>query len=198
MKRSVWLILAVIVLAVIAYFRLSRNNDKVQDDKPDPIAISKLSGAFDTSFHNMLQSYYSVRDALVSGDTVRTNTAAGDLKRTADSLAVDQIKGDSTGVIRDLVKDLSATVASSCSALLSEKDINSKRKEFNMISAAIWDLVRTSRYGGGKIYKMHCPMAFDNAGADWLSNQNLIRNPYFGDEMLECGSVDDSLDYSQQ
>jgi Cu(I)/Ag(I) efflux system membrane fusion protein len=41
-------------------------------------------------------------------------------------------------------------------------------------------------------------MAFDNAGADWLSNQNPIRNPYFGDEMLECGSVDDSLDYSQQ
>jgi len=38
-------------------------------------------------------------------------------------------------------------------------------------------------------------MAFDNKGAYWLSNEAAIRNPYFGDEMLECGKVEDSVDY---
>jgi Cu(I)/Ag(I) efflux system membrane fusion protein len=40
-------------------------------------------------------------------------------------------------------------------------------------------------------------MAFNNKGAYWLSNEREIKNPYFGSEMLECGSVEDSLDYSK-
>ena len=32
-------------------------------------------------------------------------------------------------------------------------------------------------------------MAFNNRGADWLSNEAQIRNPYFGDKMMKCGSV---------
>ena len=37
---------------------------------------------------------------------------------------------------------------------------------------------------------MSCPMAFDNQGATWLQNTNLLANPYFGEMMLRCGSVD--------
>jgi Cu(I)/Ag(I) efflux system membrane fusion protein len=40
-------------------------------------------------------------------------------------------------------------------------------------------------------------MAFDNKGAYWLSDQAKIRNPYFGDKMLECGEVKDTLNYSK-
>jgi hypothetical protein len=32
-------------------------------------------------------------------------------------------------------------------------------------------------------------MAFDFAGADWIQRGKGILNPYFGDEMLTCGSV---------
>lgn len=34
---------------------------------------------------------------------------------------------------------------------------------------------------------MHCPMANDNAGADWLQATDELRNPYFGQMMLKCG-----------
>ena len=36
-------------------------------------------------------------------------------------------------------------------------------------------------------------MAFDNAGADWVSDEALIRNPYFGDLMMKCGYVAEEL-----
>lgn len=36
---------------------------------------------------------------------------------------------------------------------------------------------------------VHCPMAFDFTGADWLQAEEAIRNPYFGDEMLTCGVI---------
>lgn len=32
-------------------------------------------------------------------------------------------------------------------------------------------------------------MAFDNKGAFWLSEIEEIRNPYFGEAMLNCGEV---------
>ncbi|NNC61403.1 MAG: DUF3347 domain-containing protein, partial [Eudoraea sp.] len=35
----------------------------------------------------------------------------------------------------------------------------------------------------------HCPMANSNKGADWLSSSKEIRNPYYGEAMLTCGSV---------
>jgi Cu(I)/Ag(I) efflux system membrane fusion protein len=62
-----------------------------------------------------------------------------------------------------------------------------------MISAGLFDLVRTVRYDKEKIYLLHCPMAFNNTGADWLSNATEIKNPYFGKDMLTCGEVRDSV-----
>jgi Cu(I)/Ag(I) efflux system membrane fusion protein len=33
-------------------------------------------------------------------------------------------------------------------------------------------------------------MANDNKGATWISKDKNIINPYFGDKMLTCGSVE--------
>jgi hypothetical protein len=37
-------------------------------------------------------------------------------------------------------------------------------------------------------------MAFDNRGAHWLSDESTIKNPYFGDKMLTCGSVEEVVE----
>ena len=39
------------------------------------------------------------------------------------------------------------------------------------------------------IYLQHCPMADNENGADWLSLDKEIKNPYFGASMLKCGEV---------
>ncbi len=67
-----------------------------------------------------------------------------------------------------------------------------------MLTDAMWSLTRTVRYGGQKVYYQYCPMAFNNKGAYWLSNQREILNPYFGNKMLKCGEVADSVDYSKK
>ncbi len=38
------------------------------------------------------------------------------------------------------------------------------------------------------VFVQHCPMALDE-GAMWLSTSKNIRNPYYGDRMMECGEV---------
>ena len=40
-----------------------------------------------------------------------------------------------------------------------------------------------------KVYHQFCPMADNNNGAYWLSKEEKVINPYFGDAMLTCGEV---------
>ncbi len=41
-------------------------------------------------------------------------------------------------------------------------------------------------------------MAFNDAGAYWLSKTSDIKNPYYGKKMLTCGEVKDSIDFRGQ
>lgn len=71
-------------------------------------------------------------------------------------------------------------------------DIEHQRDHFSMMSEDMYALVKA--FGGGKtLYHEHCPMAKDNKGAMWLSESKAIRNPYFGDKMMECGSVEEEI-----
>jgi Protein of unknown function (DUF3347) len=180
----------------IYYFLVKKENSK-KEPEPQPLTIGKNSGSFNQSFQQLLTAYYNLKDAFVASDTAKANAASKVLLISSDSLKLSEIQGDSTGMIRETAITFTATVSGSALALVKENNIEAKRKEFEMISDALWSLTRTVKYGGEKIYYQHCPMAFDNKGAYWLSNQPLIRNPYFGDEMLECGVVEDSVDYSK-
>lgn len=48
-----------------------------------------------------------------------------------------------------------------------------------------------TRYGPfeNPVYIQHCPMAKKDNGADWLSLEKEILNPYYGASMLKCGEV---------
>ena len=74
------------------------------------------------------------------------------------------------------------------STLLKKSDIAEQRKQFGFLSQALINAL-TAFGVDGTYYVQHCPMAFDNAGANWLSDEEQIRNPYYGDLMLTCGSV---------
>lgn len=43
------------------------------------------------------------------------------------------------------------------------------------------------------IYRMHCPMAFGNNGADWFQLDKKLANPYYGAMMLRCGTTEEII-----
>ena len=65
--------------------------------------------------------------------------------------------------------------------------IDEHRKSFDQLSELMFALVKNNTFEGIKIYKQFCPMAFNNEGAYWLSKNENILNPYFGEKMLTCG-----------
>lgn len=70
-------------------------------------------------------------------------------------------------------------------------DLEAQRKAFEAITEAAY--VKLKEAPDGKVYVQYCPMAFEGKGAKWLSQEEAVRNPYFGDEMLKCGSVEEVL-----
>jgi len=68
-------------------------------------------------------------------------------------------------------------------------DIEQLRKAFQAVSATTIEMTNTLKPLDETIYVLHCPMADNNKGADWLSSEKEIKNPYFGSSMLNCGEV---------
>ncbi len=121
------------------------------------------------------------------------NASANLLVTTADSVNLKEVKADTS--ILQMAKGYLETISSEAKALSQEKDLEAKRKSFQLISDAMYDLVRTIRFDRGVVYHQFCPMAFNDAGAYWLSATADIKNPYFGKKMLTCGEVKDSIDF---
>lgn len=65
-----------------------------------------------------------------------------------------------------------------------------RRPYFESLSVLFIQAVIQPDYpNDGSLYLMHCPMAFEDHGADWLQNTKEIKNPYFGEAMLGCGET---------
>ncbi len=70
--------------------------------------------------------------------------------------------------------------------------VNEQRTAFLELSAAMEEILEGA-VTSGEIYKQYCPMAFDGQGGSWLSASQEIRNPFYGDKMLKCGRVEDTI-----
>ena len=70
--------------------------------------------------------------------------------------------------------------------------IDFQRSHFAMMSEEIYELVKN--FGAGRpLYHEHCPMAMDNKGAMWISENKEVKNPYFGAKMPTCGTIEEVI-----
>ncbi len=203
------IVIGIIVLVVVAFavdkLFLSKKTAVAEGPKQEALAISKNTPAFNESFEKLLNGYFQLKDALVNYDTAKANAAANELVVFADSLNTGEIKGDTTHTLQQVAADFAGTMSGSAKGLISEPDLTKKRREFQLISEALYNLVRTVKYDRQKLYHQHCPMAFnDEEEAWWISNSNEVVNPYLGNKhpkykatMEHCGDITDSLDFSK-
>lgn len=113
--------------------------------------------------------------------TALVNTDAGEAQNGGEML-VEALEG---------VEDNTAALKAA-QAIANSENVNEQRTAFLDLSAAIEDLL-SGAIASGELYKQYCPMAFEGKGGAWLSASQEIRNPYYGDKMLKCGSVRDTI-----
>ena len=205
MKKIV--LLVVLALGgVLAYFLLYSKKSKPNGDevKQQPVAVGKHSEVFNNSLVETLKNYYALSEAFVNWDStaIRSNTTA--LQQSIGSMKLDEIKDDT--VIYETAVSYVGGLNTELGTIAQQKDITAKRHAFHTFSQNFYDLLRTVKYDGKKVFLQECPMAFnDNEKGLWLSNTAEIRNPYLGlhhpkykSGMLICGETKDSLHFTNQ
>jgi hypothetical protein len=204
MKKLVLLIIIFALAGLLAYKLFSHNAPPVAEKKDQPLSIGKNTGVFNTAFAGVMSDYYALKDALVDWDSTKAGEIAHGLALRTDSLPFRELKAD-TNIIAT-AKTFAAGVSSEANGLAGETSIEQKRREFNMITEQLYDLVRTVKYDGEIIYHVKCPMAFNESEeAWWLTDNSKIINPYLGrkhpkykEKMLGCGEINDSLNFARK
>jgi len=140
---------------------------------------------------NMLQAYYSLKDALVATNGVKADEAASKLMSAAelmhsglDTIAQKAALQAQLQIVMDKTEAIMATKAEA---------VEDKRTQFSAASDAVYEIATIANLRNAGVYHQYCPMAFNDKGAYWLSAESDIKNPYFGNKMLGCGEVRDSL-----
>jgi len=149
--------------------------------------------AVDSRFQEQLSTVFSayilLKEALVTADASKIGVEA---TATTKSLAGADMKLLSGPAHNDWMTYLNG-METSLNTIASSSDIEVQRQAFSTVTENLYKSIKAYGLGGATAYYDFCPMAFNNQGGFWLSDAEEIRNPYFGDQMLTCGSVKEKL-----
>ncbi|PQJ30926.1 hypothetical protein BST92_02815 [Nonlabens arenilitoris] len=161
------------VLTVIAITTLiaCKNEAKTKNANEETVETSKTELTFSNpDVKNQFRHYIHLKTALVNSDVSEAKSGAKMLMENTDD----------------------AQLKNMLSKISDARDIEEQRTIFSSVTEKMTAIVDES-IKNGEVYKQFCPMAFNNEGGYWLSTEREIRNPYFGDKMLKCGKVSETI-----
>lgn len=171
MKKLNSFLMALLMLAVFACGGNMASEQQASGENAQAGDSNIAGQAANLDMAKVIEGYMKLKNALVSSDDA---TAMMEASKLASKL-----EGHPMKKMADDVK-----MAAS---------LNDRRQQFSVLSEALYTLLKEKGGNSATLYKQYCPMAFDNKGASWLSDDEAIKNPYFGDEMLTCGEVKETL-----
>ncbi|MBW4970866.1 efflux RND transporter periplasmic adaptor subunit [Croceibacter atlanticus] len=164
----------------------SMMNQQMMQDESAMMGDMEVSfdEGFSSDFNEALPSYLKMKDALVESDAGQVSNFA---KATSKKL-----KEISTSDLGKMEKQHLTKSIEMLDAIATNENLENQRAHFVILNENIVPIAMNIE-NSTNYYVQKCPMANNNKGAVWLSTEEEIRNPYYGDAMLTCGSVIDSL-----
>lgn len=140
------------------------------EDRPEQ-PVRPMDGEHGQHLADIIHAYIGVQEALAADASEVAQGAFDNLAKQAEAAEMAEVVGPAKEGA-------------------SSGNIEAQRLSFQKLSSVIIPIVR--EHGNPTdlpVRLVHCPMAFDFAGADWLQTTEEVRNPYFGTDMLTCGTV---------
>lgn len=139
-------------------------------------AVNAQSAAID----KVTESYIGVKNALVASNATLAKSRSVELVAalSAPVKGLRPAQKKSWAAYADKLKFDSRHISQT-------KVIDHQREHFESLSKNMYSLLSALKLNGNTLYQQYCPMK----KAAWLSETEEIRNPYYGDDMLECGKV---------
>jgi Cu(I)/Ag(I) efflux system membrane fusion protein len=158
------------------------NKLKPKTELSKPLPIDKQAK---DALQPLYTAYLKWKDVLTNDDFEEAQKTAGNMKSALDKINMSLFKADA----HNAWMAFQSSISKGLEHVLHFSDIEQLRKAFQTVSATMIEMTNAFTPLGESIYVLHCPMADNNKGADWLSREKEIRNPYFGSSMLTCGEL---------
>ena len=147
------------------------------------------SKKFKEQLQKAYEAYIVLKDALVKTDANAAKTSAENLQK---DLTLVDMKLLTNEEAHKQWMQLVPTLKSSNAEIAKTTDVGVQRKYFKVLSEHF--IMAVQSFGINEVtYKQYCPMADSDKGAYWLSKEKQVLNPYFGDMMLKCGEVKETI-----
>ncbi|MES3019006.1 MAG: DUF3347 domain-containing protein [Bacteroidota bacterium] len=155
----------------------NQTSDTKETAAVDSAAVGSAPAADlkDEKSQQVYNEYLKLKDVLVASDASGAQQASKEL-----AAALSQIDG-------------CENTSSLANKIAAASDLKTQRMHFTALSSDIVALMKHTDVNSGAMYVQHCPMANEGAGGYWLAAEKEVRNPYYGDEMLNCGSVEETI-----
>lgn len=154
---------------------------------PDFTESSPL--AFKQQLAEVTAAYLQLKDAFVATDSLLAQQGAQQLVETLGRVDMSLVKGDAHLFWMEQLEALQTH----SKKIVELRDVEEQRKQFDFLSQALIITIKVFGIPDNIYYVQYCPMAIDNTGANWISDEEAIQNPFFGDKMLTCGSVEETI-----
>ncbi|MFD3003938.1 DUF3347 domain-containing protein [Pontibacter toksunensis] len=145
------------------------------------------SEVVETQIEQVVDAYLKVKEALVASDAEAAKAAASNVASLAEAMPVATLTGEQ----KAYAEEKRAEIQQSASAIAQASDVDAQREHLELLSESVFSMAKAFGAATQQLYYQHCPMANNNQGAYWLSANEDIRNPYFGESMLKCGSTEE-------
>ncbi len=140
-----------------------------------------------SSLQTVYDAYFDLKDALIKSDATIAASKAATLLKAINAIKMETL-GDNHMAYMKVESDLKLHTEH----ISESKDIAHQRDHFSSLSTTMYQLLKTAK-ANTTVYYDHCPMYNDGKGANWLSKDASIKNPYYGSMMLSCGKVQETI-----
>jgi len=161
------------------------NKDKGAIEAETTVMKMVLPQPFQVSFKAAIDHYIDMKDAFVASNSKQVSDYA---KSTSQKLRTINLDG-----LGKMEKSHLSKSIEMLDAIGNNPNLENQRSHFVILNENFVPLAKNTVALTEKLYIKKCPMANNNKGAFWLSNQKEIRNPYYGEQMISCGSIIDSI-----
>jgi len=127
-------------------------------------------------------AYFMLKDAFVKADEIEISKQISVFSKSISIVDMGKLSHETHLVWMDVLKVLETT----SNQLSQETNIDKQRLIFAKLAEPMAKVAQKAALGY-TIYYQTCPMF--NGGSNWLSKDENIRNPFYGNKMLTCGST---------
>jgi hypothetical protein len=148
-------------------------------------SVTQINAQTNPAKDAILIAYYGVKNALITGSASATDTKAGELLTALSSFPADQLSAADKATWTKYFEKLRFDARH----ISESNDIAHQREHFATLSDNMFNAIKALKVNSAPVYRTYCPMK----KMYWLSEYAAIKNPYYGNQMLTCGEVKETL-----